>query len=449
MKKRSLIILLFALLCNAAALWAQPEGVETKTNADKFQDYFYEALKQKGIENYDKAIVSLQQCLKLEPQNAVLYFELGKNYLAQKDYRNAFTSFQKASEIDPTNKWFWIGMYDVNYATKDYEGAIKTIDKLIKFDPKFKEDLTSLYMNTGQFDAALDLINELNQTVGKSDRRESYKLQILSQGKYQNAEIANLLQQISKFPQEESNYISLIYYYSKNDDINKVLETAQKLEKAIPTSEWAQVSLFKFHLDKNDGAKAVTAMNTVLASPKIDNKIKHRILNEFLIYAYANPQYMPDVEKAVRYFDSDPNVNVAKEIGKYHQNKKNYKDAIRFYDLANEKSKTVDIETNLLLLQAHTELGQFDAVVKKSNELLELFPAQPQFYFYAGLGFNQLKQFKKGKDVLEMGMDYVVEDIPLEANFYIQLGEAYNGLGDVKKKEFYFGKANQLLKQKN
>jgi hypothetical protein len=35
-------------------------------------------------------------------------------------------------------------------------------------------------MNTGQFDAALELINELNETVGKSDRRE-FKLQILRQ----------------------------------------------------------------------------------------------------------------------------------------------------------------------------------------------------------------------------------------------------------------------------
>lgn len=446
MIKKSFFVLILALLCNSAVLWSQAEPAEVKSNADKFQDYFYESLTQKGIENHDKAIIALQQCLKLEPQNAVVYFELGKNYLASKDYPNAFSSFQKASEIDPTNKWFFIGMYDVNYATSDYQGAIKTVDKLIKFDPKFKEDLTSLYMNTGQFDAALELINELNETVGKSDRRESYKLQILSQGKYQNAEIANLIQQINKYPQEESNYISLIYYYSKNDAIDKVLETAQKLEKAIPTSEWAQVSLFKFHIDKNEGAKAVTAMNIVLASKKIDNKIKHRILNEFLIYAYANQQYMPDLEKAVRYFDSDPNINVAKEIGKYHQNKKNWKEAIRYYELANEKSIAVDIETNLLLLQAYAETQQFELVVKKANELLELFPAQPQFYFYSGLGYNQLKQFKKAKDVLEMGMDYVVEDIPLEANFNIQLGESYNGLGDDKKKEFYFSKANQLLK---
>ena len=49
--------------------------------------------------------------------------------------------------------------------------------------------------------------------------------------------------------------------------------------------------------------------------------------------------------------------------------------------------------------------------------------------------------------MLEMGLDYLVDDNALEINFNIQLGEAYNGLGDVKKKDFYFSKANQLLKK--
>ena len=79
--------------------------------------------------------------------------------------------------------------------------------------------------------------------------------------------------------------------------------------------------------------------------------------------------------------------------------------------------------------------------------MVEVFPTQPQFYLYAGLGYNQLKQYKKAKEMLEMGLDYVVEDTTLEANFYIQLGEAYYGLGDAKKKELYFSKANQLLKK--
>ncbi|AWG20808.1 cytochrome C biosynthesis protein [Flavobacterium faecale] len=448
MRYKSILVCWFAvLLCNATLVYAQDTGEYKPTDKDKFQDYFFEALKQKGIENYDKAIVSLEKCLKLEPQNATVHFELGKNYLAQKNYNNAITSFEKANEIDPTNKWFLVGIYDVNYATKDFVGGIMTINKLIPFDAKFKEDLTSLYMNTSQFDKALALINELNETVGKSDRREAYKIQILSQGKYQSSEIENLLQQIKKAPKEESNYVSLIYLYSKNNDIEKVLQTAKELEKEIPSSVWAQVSLFKYHLENKDGDKAVKAMNLVLESSKIDSKIKHRILNEFLLFVNINPQYAADLEKAVGYFDNDSDINVAQELGKFYHSKQQYDKAIQFYEIANQKSESVGVETNLLLLQAYTDTKQFDKVAKKATDLIDLFPNQPQFYYFSGLGNNQLGQFKKAKEFLEMGMDFVVEDKALEINFNIQLGEAYNGLGDMAKKELYFSKANQLLKK--
>jgi hypothetical protein len=47
----------------------------------------------------------------------------------------------------------------------------------------------------------------------------------------------------------------------------------------------------------------------------------------------------------------------------------------------------------------------------------------------------------KAKEMLEMGLDYLVDDKALEINFNIQLGEAYHGLGDEKKKGFLFSKA--------
>jgi tetratricopeptide (TPR) repeat protein len=448
MKKTGSFFLFLVLLCNSASLLAQTEPESIVPDADKFQDYFYESLKQKGIENYDKAITALEECSKIRPNDATVYSELGKNYLALKDYERAYNSFEKATQIDPKNKWFWLGMYDVNYQTKNFNQAIVTVNKLIEFDEVYKEDLVSLYMNTQQFDKALVLINELNDKVGKSDRRESYKMQILSQGKYQNAEIDNLIDQINKYPKVESNYIALIKLYSQNNEDQKALETTKKLEAEIPTSEWAQVGLFKYYLDNNEGQKAINSMNVVLASTKIDSKIKHRVLNEFLIYVDKNPQYEPELEKAIAYFDKDPDVNVAKEIGKYYHNKKQWEKAIQYYELALKNNSGEDIETNLLLLQSYVETKQFEIVAKKSVNLVEIYPSQPQFYYYSGLANNQLKQFKKAKEMLEMGMDYVVNDVILETNFNIQLGEAYNGLGDFKKKELYFSKANQLLKDK-
>lgn len=447
MKKVISLLIMLVLLCNSALLWGQTEPEEIKLEDNKFKEYFFEALKQKAIENHDKAITALERCLKLDANNASIYHELGKNYLALKEYKNAYSSFEKANSIDPKNKWFLIGMYDVDYETKDYTDAIKVINKLIPFDPKFKEDLTSLYMNTAEFDKALLLINELNETVGKSERRENYKLQILSQGTYQDAEITNLINQINQYPKEESNYISLIYLYSKKDNLEKVLETVRKLEKEIPNSEWAQVSLFKDYLVNKESQKAIKAMNTVLASTKIDSKIKHRIFNEFLIYVNTNPQLETDLDKAIAYFDEDKNVNVAKEVGKYYHNKKQWDKAIKYYLMALKKTGEADVEISLLLIDVYSQLEQFDKIAKIANEMIELYPVQPQFYYFAGLAYNQLREFKKAKEILEMGMDYVVEDVSLEIGYNIQLGEAYNGLGDNNKKEFYFSKANELLKK--
>ena len=448
MKKGVLIILFFVLLGNSNTVLAQTEPEDIAMATDDYQDAFYESLKQKGIENYDKAIASLDKCIKLKPNDAVAYFELGKNYLALKDYKNAQEAFEKATQLNPKNKWYWLGIYDVSYETKNYPLAIETIQKIMVFDEEYKDDLISLYMITNQFDKALTAINEMNDKFGKSEDRERYKIQILSQGKYQDAAITNLIDQIKKNPKEESNYVNLIFLYSKAEETDKALDIAKQLSKEIPDSEWAQVSLFKVYLDANQAEKAIKAMNIVLSSSKIDSKMKHRTLNEFLIYVTKNPQYAPDLEKAIAYFDNDKEIDVAKEIGKFYHGKGQFENAIKYYEKDLRTNSETDRETNLLLLDAYTQAKQFAPMTKRAMSMIEVYPSQPQFYYYAGLGNNQLKQFKNAKTVLEMGLDYVVDDKKLEANFNIQLGEAYNGLGDAKKKEEYFLKANELLKQK-
>jgi hypothetical protein len=270
-------------------------------------------------------------------------------------------------------------MYETSYETKNYNQALVSVNKLIEFDEIYKEDLTALYMNTQQFDKALVLINELNETIGKTDRREAYKTQILSQGKFQNNEIDNLLVQIDKNPKEESNYINLIRLYLDNGDAKKAFEITKKLDAAIPNSAWAQVGMFKYYLDNKENEKAIQSMNVVLASPEIESSIKHRMLNEFLIFVTKNPQYGPDLEKAIAYFDKDPNINVAKEIGKYYHNKKQWDKAIHYYELTLKNSSGEDVETNLLLLQAYVETKQFELTAKKATALVETFPTQPHF----------------------------------------------------------------------
>ena len=64
---------------------------------DKYQEYFFEALKQKGIENYDRSIKALLKCIDLDDSESVLYFELGKNYVLLKNFGAAEEALKKSN----------------------------------------------------------------------------------------------------------------------------------------------------------------------------------------------------------------------------------------------------------------------------------------------------------------------------------------------------------------
>lgn len=398
MNTKTIVFFFLSLFALPFSVWSQTEPQEIAMVSDEFQDSFYESLLQKGIENYDKAIVALEKCLVSQPNNAAVHFELGKNYLALKQYENAYQSFLKATQIEPKNKWFWTGIYDLSFQTKNYERAMTAVQQLILFDERNKDDLIPLYMATNQSEKALTLIGEMNVKYGKSQERTQFKNQIL--------------------------------LAAKNE-----------------TSDWKELGDFKNYLDANDGNQAVQTMNSILVNTQIPNAVKHRVVNEFLIFAYTNPLFEGNLEKAISLFDSDKEVNVAQAIGKFYQNKKQTEKAIRFYELALQKEVGI-VETNLLLLQAYTSAQQFQKVAQKAEEAIELYPAQAYFYYYFGLANNQLHQFNKAKTFLEAGLDFVIDDLDLEINFNLQLAEAYNGLGDFKKKDSFFAKADQLIQKK-
>lgn len=446
MKNLIQTLLISVSLSGFAQIPIEPDSIALVE--DKFQELFYEALKQKGIENYDRAITNLDNALLLKPEEPTILHELGRNYLYQKKYPEAEQFLKRAIEKSPENKWFHLSLYDVYYESKDYERSIDIVQRLIDFNDKRKEeyqdDLVSLYMYTGRFDKALALIEELEKTAPPDSTRELYKLQILKNHKNSTADISRLEEEIRQNPNREQPYISLIYLYSENNQEEKAFEVAKQLAKSIPDSDWAHVSLFKFYLEENNVPQAVTSIKKALESTQVDNKIKHRIINEFLIFVNNNPQYDKELEKAVSYFKSDPNVPIAKEIGKFYYTKQNWQEASDYFEIS-LKTNADDYETILLLLQTYTEMGKFDLLSNKSEYYVSLYPLQPEFYYYSGLAYNQLSNFKKAKQVLAEGLDYLIDNISLEINFNIQLGQAFSGLGNEKEKEKYFQKAESLM----
>jgi len=448
--KMKKLVYLFFLIFSVITI-AQPNWIASDTLAlveDKFQELFYESLKQKGIENYDRAINLLQQATQLNSKNATIYHEIGRNYLFQENYAQAEEYIHKAIQKDNQNKWFYISLYDVYYQTKNYHKSIEVVQKLINFNDnrklEFQDDLVSLYMYTQQFDKALTLIEQLEKSAPFDQNREMYKQQILID-KTESMSISELEREIQKNPKNEQVYITLIYQYWENNNTEKSFEIAKLLAKNIPESDWAHVSLFKFYLEENNVEQATKSMNKVFDSKQIDNKIKHRILNEFLIFVNQNPQYHKDLKKIIIYFKKDPSINVPKEIAKFFYAKQKWQNASDYFEISLQDNPN-DMETVFLLLETYMEQKDFAKISQISQNFIDLFPLQPELYYYNGLSQNQIQNHKKAKNILEEGLDYLIDNQALELNFYKQLLQTNQALGNQKEIEKYQGKIENLTK---
>lgn len=444
-KKKHIILFTFLLFSFGNHLFAQENPDSIALVDDQLENNFYEAVKQRGIENYDKAIVSIQKCIEKEPKNAAFQYELGKNYLSLKNYVDAESAFKKAIELDNKQRWYWNGLYDVYYQTKDFQKSIPIVEKLIEFDPNMKEDLVSLFMNTNQHGKALQLLKDMESKSKLTSTMEFYKLKIQESNAYSKPQKEQLEEAIKKNPKVEQNYIDLIVLYTSFNQEDKAFEVAKLLEKEIPNSDWAHVSLVKFHLNNNDGDNASKSMFKILDNDRMDLKIKHRVFNEFLIFAYKNPAYLKDIDKAIPYFDIDREINVAKELAKFFWNKNDLEKTVYYFEKGLKKNPE-DVDAMELYLEALIQKQNYQLVTRRADDYLELFPTQSDFYFYSGLGYNQLKEFKKAKSILENGLDFVIENKVLEANFYKQLIISCENLNDNAKKELYNNKLKQLQK---
>ncbi len=453
-KKKHIAFWAFLLFSFGNHLLAQENPDAIALVDDQLENNFYEAMKQRGIENYDKAIVAIQKCIEKDPKNAAFQYELGKNYLSQKNYVEAESAFKKAVELDNKQRWYWNGLYDVYYQTRDFQKSIPIVEKLIEFDANLKEDLVSLYMNTNQHGKALELLTEMEASSKLTSRMEFYKLKIQEANGFAKPQKEQLEEAIKKHPKVEQNYIDLIVLYTSFNQEDKAFEVAKQLEKEIPNSDWAHVSLVKFHLNSNDGENASKSMFKVLGNDLVDLKIKHRVFNEFLIFAVKNPTYLKDIDKAIPYFDNDREINVAKELAKFFWKKDDLEKTVFYFDKGLKKNPE-DVEAMELYLEVLIQKQDFQLVTRKAEDFLESFPTNVGFYLYAGMGYNQLKEYKKAKTVLENGLDFVVEFNPSESgmynnrfnvNFYKQLIISCENLNDNAKVQLYTNKLKQLQK---
>ncbi len=409
---------------------------------DAFQENFFEALKQKAIENYELALLALnkaEKTAKSDENKAVVYFEMGKNHAALKQYDQAEKSYKQALRTEGDRLDILERLYDLYYQQKDYEKSIPLVQKLIPFDEDYKEDLANLYSLTKQYDKALQQLDELDQLWGESDIRNALRSQIYrATGDTQGA-IDNLEQKIDGNPKNEREYLNLIFLYSEQGNKEKAFQTAKKLLSESPNSQLVHLALYKFYLDEGNASEAIKSMDIVFASEEVDKETKYRVLGDFIQYVNGHPQYEDQLTAIVSGFSAE-NPKIYEKLGDYYATKHRKQEALEAY----EKGIALDPDNFKLLkntLLYQIDFKKYEAAAALSSKGLEIFPAQALLYLLNGVARNGLGQSDAAIESLEMGLDFILDDPRMERDFYTQLSLAHSAKGNEQKAKMYSEKA--------
>lgn len=269
---------------------------------DEFQENFFEALKQKGIQNYDRAIDLFLKCKLLEPQNSVIDYELAKAYYLDQQYIKAQEYAIEALISEPTDFWYLDNLLKI----LDKQGSpLETVQRNIPYqNQKLKENLAVVYFKKMKYDEALKILKELGSSKFAADL---------------TAKINDSLQQ------------------RENDKRTIVV------------------------VDKNQRGE--------------DDPVA---------------QYQAQIEKLL-------------------------------------------------------ERAEYKTMLGVSQEALDAYPLQPYFYYAYGAALNNTSNANKAIEVLESGLDYLLEDEQLANKIYKELSKAYASIGNTSKAQEYASKVKPGL----
>jgi len=286
-------------------------------NSLKFQTRFFEALKQKAIKNYGKAIESLELCNEIDTANVAVFFEFSKNHLELNNYFEAELFIDKALQQEPENRYLLQHKVAVLKAQRNFSEAIDVQKKILKIQPKESEEMVFLYIQNQNFDLAAEMIAKMEENAMTTLRLKSFKTFL------ENRKIAQ-------------------------QDIIKPVNAAIEIR---------------------------------------------------------------DIETLKKSYSENKDFKIVKEI----------------------------------LIQEEKE-ALFEQVYGNSKEALELFPEQPFLYKMNGLALNKLGKYNEAITVLSIGIDFVVDNSAMEADFYEQLAISHEKLGNKSEALKYKQRATALRK---
>jgi len=443
LKKYFIVFLLFSSVYTWSQNKPNSEGVDSVAVSDKktvtFETYYYEALKEKIKGNNAKAVELLRSSLRFQPSNADVQFELSINYKSLKDYRQAILFGENAVRFNPNNKWYWLNVADLYSLASDTKNAERCYAKLTEFDAEFIPEYVRTIARSGDTELALSKINVFLKTQETEELLVIKRDLLVINEKHKEAIL--LTDKLIEINPNNSNYyfdISELLLNSKEDE--KAESYVRKGLDINPDSPILLRQEFKILMRKSDFDEAFIILENVFHNNKLDFNEKLSFVIEFVnndTDHHETKRLISALEKWVSYTHEVKIYPIIANLYKVDGQNEKSLDTFRkgFYAGYTEFSGLID------MLLVEQELGEYRYLKDDTEKLLELYPSHPIIYLFKGFSENQLNEYESSISTLNEGIEYVVNNDKLKAEFHSLIADGYYRMDELEKCFTEFDKA--------
>lgn len=432
------------------AVSAQPStknGLSSAQRADVTHTFF-NANKEKILGNYNTAAELFSEVIRKDPNNAAAMYELANIYVEQKKYSDALFFSKSAYKLDPSNTWYGLFYAEVLQRNKRFGEGADVLAQLVRDNPDrsdFYFELAEAYIYAEKPAEAIKTYDQLEKKIGVTRDVSVAKARLYQRSGKNDKAVEELKKLIASDPKDPQAYGMLAEVYQGMGDKQKALETYEELLKVDPENPFVHLSLADFYRTNGEKEKSVASLKKAFENPQLDIETKISILGSYYALVELHPelkeQALDMCKLLVKTHPSDPRSHAV--YGDFLIQDKKYEEARAEYTAAKQLgSKEYSVNSQILLIDS--QLQRWDSLLAESEEALTLFPDQPLVYFFNGLAKSQKKNYVGAVSSFNAGLKLVVDNVPLETQFYSSLGEAYNELKDYANSDKSFEKALEL-----
>lgn len=450
---RFIYIALIFLLAACGTTKTVTKGNEGNTISSKSYPYieaFHQGVRLKTQGRYDEALEQFNKCLSIRQDDDAVYYALSQIYLIKDNYEKSSESIQKAAELDPENTWYIQELAYMFYEMGDFPNSVKNFAKLVEIEPRNIDWLygyAEALVKNGETMKAVQALDKTEEQVGPAPQFTIQKYQLYMEAGDSDAAIKELEEGQKKFPKDAQIIATMVDHYFRNNEYAKAIEKLEELVVADPTNGRAHLALADIYRQQGRKDEAYKELFEAFPSEDVNLDTKMQVLigihdaNESV-----DPEALQLVDLLIKTYPDQAKPYSIK--GDFMLKMGDEKGALDAYRKALEFDNSLYPIWNQVLIMEY-QAGEFELLYTDSKKCLELFPTMSIVYLLNGVSANQLKHHDDALESLESGIELVINDPAMKAEFNGQIGEAYFGLKDYKEGISYYKKALELDSRSN